>query len=249
MTDGVGSLSVRAATKDDDEAVLELLRRSLGWIPSEHDSAFFLWKHRQNPFGTSPAWLACVDDQIVGYRTMLRWRFERHDGCVEAVRAVDTATHPDHQGRGIFTKLTLAAIDQLRAESVGFVFNTPNDKSRPGYLKMGWHEVGRVPVSISLRRLQSIPRVARSMRPAVKWSEPTAVGVAAPDALHDSTPVKELLASLPRATRRHVAHVANARVPRVALWVPSARLPGRPTCHGVAGRLRRVPPSPAGHHP
>ena len=71
---------------------------------------------------------------------------------------------------------TLAAIDELRAESVAFVFNTPNDKSRPGYLKMGWHEVGRVPVSISLRRLQSIPRVARSMRPAVKWSEPTAVG-------------------------------------------------------------------------
>jgi len=215
VTDGVGSLSVRPATEGDDAAVLELLRRSLGWIPNEHDSAFFLWKHRQNPFGTSPAWLACVDDEIVGYRTMLRWRFEHHDGLVEAVRAVDTATHPDHQGRGIFTKLTLAALDQLRAESVGFVFNTPNDKSRPGYLKMGWHEVGRVPFTISLRRLRSIPRVARSMRPAVKWSEPTAVGLAAPDALQDSIPAKELLASLPRPG---AGTLRTSRTPEYLAW-------------------------------
>jgi GNAT superfamily N-acetyltransferase len=198
MTDrSVGSLSVRAATPHDDDAVLELLRRSLGWQPNDHDAEFFRWKHRENPFGVSPAWVACVDDQIVGYRTMLRWRFEQRAGHVDAVRAVDTATDPEHQGRGIFTTLTLAAIDDLRAQSVSLVFNTPNDKSRPGYLKMGWREVGRVPVSISLRRPRSVLRVARSMGPAVKWSEPTAVGLGAEDALRDATPVKELLASQP----------------------------------------------------
>ncbi len=198
MTDrGVGSLSVRAATPQDDDVVLELLRRSLGWQPSEHDADFFRWKHRENPFGVSPAWVACVDDEIVGYRTMLRWRFEQGEGQLDAVRAVDTATHPEHQGRGIFTKLTLAAIADLEAQSVSLVFNTPNDKSRPGYLKMGWREVGRVPVSISLRRPRSILRVARSMGPAVKWSEPTDTGLAAEDALQDATPVKELLASQP----------------------------------------------------
>jgi GNAT superfamily N-acetyltransferase len=216
VTDGgVGPLSVRAATEDDDEAVLELLRCSLGWKPSEHDAAFFWWKHRQNPFGNSSAWLACVDDRIVGYRTMLRWRFERSDGSVEAVRAVDTATHPDHQGRGIFTKLTLAAIDELRAQSVAFVFNTPNDKSRPGYLKMGWQTVGKIPVSISLRRLRSIPKVARSMRPAVKWSEPTTVGSAAPNALEDAAAVKELLASLPVPSR---GSLRTLRTPEYLAW-------------------------------
>jgi GNAT superfamily N-acetyltransferase len=141
--------------------------------------------------------VACVDDEIVGYRTMLRWRFEQGEGQLDAVRAVDTATHPEHQGRGIFTKLTLAAIADLEAQSVSLVFNTPNDKSRPGYLKMGWREVGRVPVSLSLRRPRSILRVARSMGPAVKWSEPTDTGLAAEDALQDATPVKELLASQP----------------------------------------------------
>jgi GNAT superfamily N-acetyltransferase len=193
----VGSPSVRAATQHDDDAVLELLRRSLGWRPSEHDADFFRWKHRENPFGVSPAWVACVEDEIVGYRTMLRWRFERRGGQVDAVRAVDTATHPDHQGRGIFTTLTLAALDDLKAQSVSLVFNTPNDKSRPGYLKMGWREVGRVPVSISLHRLRSILKVARSMEPALKWSEPTGIGLSAEDALQDATAVKELLSSQP----------------------------------------------------
>ena len=38
---------------------------------------------------------------------------------VRAVRAVDTATHPDHQGRGVFTALTEHALDGLRDDGVG----------------------------------------------------------------------------------------------------------------------------------
>jgi GNAT superfamily N-acetyltransferase len=208
-------LSVRPATSDDDEAVLELLRSSLGWQPSEYHADFFLWKHRRNPFGVSPAWLACVDDQIVGYRTMMRWRFEQDGKQVNAVRAVDTATHPDHQGRGIFTKLTLAAIDDLPAQSVSLVFNTPNDKSRPGYLKMGWHEVGRVPISISPRRLSSLPKLARSMHPAEKWSEATDVGLPAREALQDDTSLKELLATQPASPPDALR---TARTPEYLAW-------------------------------
>ena len=171
------------------------------------------------------AWLACLDDEIVGYRTMMRWRFEQREGCIEAVRAVDTATDPHHQGRGIFTTLTLAALDELRAQSVSLVFNTPNDKSRPGYLKMGWQEVGRVPIGISLRRLRSIPRVARSMRPAVKWSRPTAVGLAAQDALHEAAGVRELVATLP------------APPPSV---LRTLRTPEYLSCGATASRLLRI---------
>jgi len=76
----------------------------------------------------------------------LRWMFLRPEGGVAtAVRAVDTATLPAAQGRGVFTRLTTTAVDELREQGVDFVFNTPNDRSRPGYLKMGWQVVGRVP--------------------------------------------------------------------------------------------------------
>ncbi len=69
---------------------------------------------------------------------------------LRAVRAVDTATDPDYQGQGLFTALTMHGLDEVRADGVDFVFNTPNDQSRPGYLKMGWQTVGELPVAVRI---------------------------------------------------------------------------------------------------
>ena len=70
----------------------------------------------------------------------------------KAVRAVDTATHPDHQGKGIFKKLTLALLEECEREGVDFVYNTPNGNSKSGYLKMAWQELGKLPVQVSIKR-------------------------------------------------------------------------------------------------
>jgi GNAT superfamily N-acetyltransferase len=146
---GVG---VRRFTADDLPDVLELLDASLGGGPAgRRPPEFFRWKHLDNPFGTSFMLLAERDGRPVGLRAFMRWRLLAGDRVVAAARAVDTATHPDFQGKGIFTRLTLAALDEMRGP-VDLVFNTPNAKSRPGYLKMGWREVGRVPVAVRVRR-------------------------------------------------------------------------------------------------
>jgi GNAT superfamily N-acetyltransferase len=184
---GKPSIDVRPATPEDDAAVLGLLEASMGWVPDELSSRFLAWKHRENPFGTSPAWVAVDGDtgQIVGFRTFLRWRFLHAGGVVDAVRAVDTATHPDHQGRGIFSRLTRHALGELAADGVAFVFNTPNDRSRPGYLKMGWRLVGRLPVAVRPRTPWSLVRLAGARAPADKWSTFSDAGAPAPEVLAD----------------------------------------------------------------
>jgi hypothetical protein len=96
--------------------------------------------------------LAEADGRIAGLRAFMRWRWRAGDRTFSGVRAVDTATHPEFQGRGVFSRLTLHALDELREEGVDFVFNTPNPASLAGYLKMGWKIVGRVPVTIRVRR-------------------------------------------------------------------------------------------------
>jgi hypothetical protein len=111
------------------------------------------------------------------------------------VRAVDTATHPDFQRLGIFSKLTVGAVDEMRDEGVDIVFNTPNDQSRPGYLKMGWIDVGRLPVAFRPTSPAALARMAKARTPADKWSEPTGTGVSAIDALADAAAVTELVAS------------------------------------------------------
>lgn len=110
--------------------------------------SYWRWKHVDNPFGPSPVLLAEEAGEVIGVRAFMRWAWADGNRVYRAVRAVDTATHPAHQGKGIFKKLTLALLDQCKAEGVNFVFNTPNTQSRPGYLKMGWVDAGRLPIQI-----------------------------------------------------------------------------------------------------
>ncbi len=168
-----GELVTTRAYRDRDEAeVLELLSTSLGPGPvGRRSPEFFRWKHLENPFGTSFLLLAESAGRIVGLRAFMRWRFGVGDRSVRAVRAVDTATHPDHRGSGIFSRLTEQALHELRG-GTELVFNTPNGKSMPGYLKMGWRTVGRFPVAIRIRRPLPVIRHARRMRSSVDAPPP-----------------------------------------------------------------------------
>jgi GNAT superfamily N-acetyltransferase len=212
-----GDLEIREYHDGDEAAVLELLQASLGWVPDSQYERFFAWKHRENPFGRSPAWVALDGDRIAGFRVFLRWEFTRAgspDATIRTVRAVDTATHPDYQGRGIFSRLTLHAIEALRAEGVGFVFNTPNDQSRPGYLKMGWKPVARLPVLFRPRSIGALVAVARARVPAEKWSLPTAAGQSAPEMLDDRAAVADLL----RACGSTTTGMQTNRTPEFMAW-------------------------------
>jgi hypothetical protein len=106
----------------------------------------------------------------------MRWEFVRGGEVLHAVRAVDTATHPDYQGKGLFTAMTMHGLDVIADDGIDFVFNTPNDKSRPGYLKMGWQEVGRLPVAIKLASPLAALTVARSRVAASHWPLPLVIG-------------------------------------------------------------------------
>jgi GNAT superfamily N-acetyltransferase len=154
MVKGAAQVSVNLRSyRDADEArVLDLLSATLGGGPTgERSSGFFRWKHLDNPFGRSYMIVAEADGRIVALRSFMRWRFLAGSVVLRGVRAVDTATHPDYQGRGIFSRLTREALDNLAGEA-DFVFNTPNEISLPGYLRMGWRTVGKIPISVRVRR-------------------------------------------------------------------------------------------------
>ncbi|WP_315817016.1 GNAT family N-acetyltransferase [Paraflavitalea speifideaquila] len=149
---------VRPATPEDTPAIIELLRKSLGESSIPKSQALWSWKHDQNPFGPSYILVAEDGHQLVGVRAFMKWEWLRNDRIYKTVRAVDTATHPAYQGKGIFKKLTLQQLDTCQQEGVLFVFNTPNSQSKPGYLKMGWVEQGRMPLKIKLLKPFSILR-------------------------------------------------------------------------------------------
>ncbi|MCZ7535484.1 MAG: GNAT family N-acetyltransferase [Acidimicrobiia bacterium] len=163
-------LVIRPATADDLPAILDLLAAAMSRDTADpRFEALYRWKHEENAFGPSPAWVAsdpAAGGRIAGVRVFMRWEFDAGGERRRAVRAVDTATHPEYQGRGIFTRLTLHALEAVREEGVDFVFNTPNDQSRPGYLKMGWEQVGRMPVACRPRSPLTLARMLAARVPA-----------------------------------------------------------------------------------
>jgi GNAT superfamily N-acetyltransferase len=167
------AVTIREFERPDETGVLELLGATLGGGPAgRRPPAFFRWKHYDNPFGHSLMLVAEADGRIIGLRAFMRWRFEAADRSVTAVRAVDTATHPEYQGMGVFSRLTRAALAALEGQA-DLVFNTPNSASRPGYLKLGWQDVGRVPVAIRVRRPARFATGLR--RPSGRLPTPPAV--------------------------------------------------------------------------
>lgn len=190
----VGPLDV-AATVDDTVA---LATRALGWTGDERDRAFFRWKHLENPFGPSPAWGARVGERLVAFRTLLRWELEGGERSLRLVRAVDTATDPDMQGKGLFRRLTMLAVEELSGEGVDAVFNTPNDQSRPGYLKMGWHQLGRPTLLVQPSSPVALIRMLRARVAADKWSEPVTYGEPAAAVADEIGPVPSERWATPR---------------------------------------------------
>lgn len=207
-------VAIRPYRSEDEAAVLALLSRSLGGGPQgERTAEFFRWKHLDNPFGRSYLLVGEVDGELAGLRALMRWRFRAGDGTLRAVRAVDTATDPAHRGRGVFSALTLAALDALRDE-VDFVFNTPNRASGAGYLKLGWRLVGRPHVGIQVRRPARFAAGVRSRGSASDEPPPPVQVETAAEALADG----EAVAALVDAATEPEARLRTDRDPAFLRW-------------------------------
>ena len=155
---------IRRATSSDTPQIVDLLRSSLGEGSTEKSLGYWNWKHVANPFGSSPVLIAEIDGVVAGVRAFMQWKWQFGGKTYRALRAVDTATHPDYRGKGIFKQLTLQLVKECREEGFDFIFNTPNDQSRPGYLKMGWQQIGKLPVR--LRLCQPIRLLKNALFPA-----------------------------------------------------------------------------------
>ncbi|MBF8964227.1 GNAT family N-acetyltransferase [Pontibacter sp. FD36] len=143
-------MQIRKGTEADIPAIVELLKSSLGEGMIQKSERLWNWKHVKNPHGASPVLVAEADGQVVGVRAFLRWQWQYKGQVLQAIRAVDTATHPDFQGKGIFKKLTLQGLEDAKAAGIDLVYNTPNESSKPGYLKMGWIEMGRMALKLKV---------------------------------------------------------------------------------------------------
>ncbi len=217
------TITIRPFRDDDLDAVLELLRSSLGETSLlQRTPELFAWKHLDNPFGRSIILVADAGGTIAGLRAFMRWELTTPEGeTLRCVRAVDTATHRDFQRRGIFSRLTEAAVEAASEDGVDLIFNTPNEKSGAGYLKMGWQQVGPIGVM---------------MRPGIGLLR-KGTGDGIPQT-GDLVPGSEPLVDFPPVTARLPRGLRTARTPDYLRWRftahPTARYAAVEAADGVA---------------
>ncbi|GHA30292.1 hypothetical protein GCM10007103_09540 [Salinimicrobium marinum] len=131
-------LKFRKIDYDNDvDEIIQLLNAN---FETDHTKEAFLWKHFANPFGQSYGLLAVDNQRIVALRMFMRWEFICDNKIIKAIRPVDTCTDHAYRGKGLFKKITLQGLENIRDE-YELIFNTPNENSKPGYLKMGWRTI------------------------------------------------------------------------------------------------------------
>lgn len=144
-------MELRKANPTDAPQIVDLLKKSLGETRIKKSIQLWNWKHYENVSGKSEILLAFEGGNLVGVRPFMKWNWKLNSKIINSLRAVDTAVHPDFQGKGIFRILTLELIKQV-GMNYAFIFNTPNKKSKPGYLRMGWQSAGRISLRIIVNR-------------------------------------------------------------------------------------------------
>lgn len=143
---------------DEVEAVSRLLLSVFG--ESMHmDSTYVDWCYRRNPLGPAVGRNAWEGGRLAAHYVTIPVRARLFGGEARGVLSLHTATHPDYQGRGLFTRLAEATYREAREAGYEFVVGVANASSTPGFLrKLDFQLVAPLDVRIGL----GAPAPARS---------------------------------------------------------------------------------------
>ena len=133
---------------------LEATRRLLAAaFPAAHhlDAAFLSWSYRDNPDGLAVGFNALHRDEVVAHIVMQPFRAHFDDRLERGLLAYNTATHPAHQGRGLFTAIGERTLAAAGDAGFDFAMAITNTNSTPGFVrKLGYQLVGSLDAKLGL---------------------------------------------------------------------------------------------------
>lgn len=100
-----------------------------------HDVAYLRWLYTANPLGEAVGFNAIEHGRLAAHYICTRARVAFDGRPVDALLSLNTATHPDFQGRGLFTRLAEATYEAGAQDGASFVYGVANANSTPGFLR------------------------------------------------------------------------------------------------------------------
>ncbi|MWV65477.1 GNAT family N-acetyltransferase [Halorubrum sp. JWXQ-INN 858] len=219
MSDDETEYTIRMYEPGDREEFLDLFETVFGGGSEE----WFRWKYPGNPYVSHvPMFVAEHDGELVGARPYMAFRLRIGGETPLGLQTGDTMVHPDHQRRGLFTRMTQRSFDYYGdLDDRVLTFSVPNALSRPGYRKLGCHEVGPLPAhyrpanpgalaggKIGLVGRAAAPVVRRLLdRRSARAPTPADVDVTR----HDSVPERALVDLYERTIPREIHALRDER--------------------------------------
>jgi len=128
------------------------LQRHLWGHSDTVNTAYFEWKHVHNPFVSEPlVYVARHAGRLVAMRAFwgMLWEVGESGEQVLIPSAADTVIVPEHRDRGLFARLTAAALADLARAGHAYVINlSASPATIVSCLASGWRSAGRLQVFV-----------------------------------------------------------------------------------------------------
>ncbi|RZT41348.1 GNAT family N-acetyltransferase [Cupriavidus agavae] len=163
-------------TRSDGDALREYAELFRASFPDAGhlNETYLKWLYSENPSG-----------KVVGFDAYAEGRLAAHyvtvpaDVFIQGVRqrgllSLNTATHPDFQGKGLFTELARRTYERGAELGFNFVYGVANANSTPGFIrKLGFQLVRPLDAKISLGHVAKVdwPAVCRTAAFRRQWTE------------------------------------------------------------------------------
>ena len=141
------------STDEEINQLRELLISTFGTKKSSKFTQEFLkWQYSENPRGNVVSFNAwCEDGRMAGHYAAIPILMKLDGKETSGLLSLNTATHPDHQGNGLFTKLASATYDFAKENGYKFVIGVANANSTYGFInKLGFYKVAPLEVKIGI---------------------------------------------------------------------------------------------------
>lgn len=137
------------ATDERLHQYAELLCRTFG---SDRFTLDYLrWQYRDNPHGQVVGTDAWAGDELAAHYVTIPVSYSMFGEVVPGVLSLNTATHPNHQGKGLFTKLASQTYESAAAAGHRFVIGVANQNSTHGFTKrLGFTLLGPLEVRVGI---------------------------------------------------------------------------------------------------
>ncbi len=115
---------------------------------------FISWQYVNNPLGTVIGFDAFENDTLVAHYATLPVSYFINGEPTLGLLSLNTAVHPDHRGKGLFTKLAKKTYEEAKNLGYKFVIGVANENSTHGFLeKLDFYLVAPLQTKVGLRNL------------------------------------------------------------------------------------------------